>query len=100
MKNKIKKGITVKVMTGKYKGKEGLVTHVIRKKDLVIVEGVNVKKKALKISDTNNENYQFILRPIHISNVKLVSESTTVVESGSKSEPNPKAKKSLRKKSK
>lgn len=43
---KIKKGDTVKVITGKDKGKEGKVLKVADRK--VIVEGVNVVKKHAK----------------------------------------------------
>lgn len=69
---KIKKGDKVKVITGKYKGTEGVVIKSIPKKNLVIVDGVNVKKKAIKQKGADGNNFDYILHPIHVSNVKLV----------------------------
>lgn len=48
---KIKKGDTVVVITGKDRGKEGLVVRAFPKKNLVLIEGVavvNRHKKATK----------------------------------------------------
>ena len=42
---KIKKGDTVKVLSGNDKGKTGEVLEVIPKTEKVIVKGVNVRKK-------------------------------------------------------
>ena len=42
---KIKKGDTVKIISGKDNGKEGKVLQVIPAKKLVLVEGVNIVKK-------------------------------------------------------
>ncbi len=41
----IKKGDTVVVLSGNDKGKKGKVSHVMPKKGLAVVEGVNMKKK-------------------------------------------------------
>ena len=46
---KIKKGDKVQVITGAYKGTIGEVTKVFPKEDKVIVEGVNLVKKHLKL---------------------------------------------------
>ncbi len=79
---KVKKGDTVKVLVGKYKGKEGVVLKAFPKKQQVIVEGVNVVKRAVKKNslklrekpsgDLSDENFEYILRPIHVSNVKVI----------------------------
>jgi large subunit ribosomal protein L24 len=45
---KIKKEDTVQVITGKDKGKRGRVLRILRDKDRVLVEGVNLVKKAKK----------------------------------------------------
>ena len=45
---KIKKGDKVKVITGKYKGTVGTVSAAFPKTNKVIVEGVNIVKKAMK----------------------------------------------------
>ncbi len=72
---KVKVGDKVKVLAGKDKGKEGRVLVTLKKKDRVVVEGINVVKKHLKPGRTNEiggiletEN------PIHVSNVKVVTE--------------------------
>jgi large subunit ribosomal protein L24 len=68
---KVKQGDKIKVTTGKYKGTEGTITKVLKKKDRVLVEGVNVKKRAVKKSDSNNESFVYIQHSIHVSNVRL-----------------------------
>ena len=45
---KVKKGDTVKVISGGNRGKEGTVLSVDRKKDRVVVEGVNIVTKHVK----------------------------------------------------
>jgi large subunit ribosomal protein L24 len=42
---KVKKGDEVEVLSGKDRGKRGVVMRVLAKEDRVIVEGVNVAKK-------------------------------------------------------
>ena len=71
----IKVGDKVRVITGSNKGKEGKVSKVLRNEDRVIVEGVNIVKKHVKPNRTNETGGILeIEAPIHISNVKLVSE--------------------------
>jgi large subunit ribosomal protein L24 len=69
----IKKGDTVVVITGNYKGQKGRVLEVIRKNDRAIVEGVNLVKKHTK---PNAQNPQGGIveqeASIHISNLMLV----------------------------
>ena len=69
----IKKGDTVVVITGNYKGQKGRVLEVIRKNDRAIVEGVNLVKKHTK---PNAQNPQGGIveqeSSIHISNLMLV----------------------------
>ena len=50
---KIKKGDTVKVISGGNKGKTGTVMQVLRKDDRVLVESVNIVTKHVKPSPTN-----------------------------------------------
>ena len=50
---KIKTGDTVMVISGHYKGTIGEVTAVSPRSNRVIVEGVNMVKKALKPSQEN-----------------------------------------------
>ncbi|WP_040225836.1 50S ribosomal protein L24 [Bhargavaea cecembensis] len=69
----VKKGDKVQVITGKDKGKTGVILAAFPKKDRVIVEGVNVIKKHTK---PNQENPQGGIlskeAPIHVSNVMLL----------------------------
>lgn len=70
---KIKKGDTVKVIAGKDKDKEGKVISVDRKKNKVLVEGVNKITKHEKPS-VANQNGGIVQKeaPIDASNVMYV----------------------------
>ena len=70
---KIYSGDEVVVVAGKDKGKRGTVRQVIRDKDRVLVEGVNIAKKHMRARPgvrqagiVDQEN------PLHVSNVMLV----------------------------
>lgn len=69
----IKKGDTVRVISGEHKGKEGLVTEIDRKKYRVKVEGVNLVKKHSKPSAKHPQGGIVEMEAgLHISNVMLV----------------------------
>lgn len=70
---KIKTGDTVRITTGKDKGKEGKILEIDRKNNRVTVEGLNLIKKHAK-PDATNQKGGIISKeaPIHISNVALV----------------------------
>jgi large subunit ribosomal protein L24 len=69
----IKTGDKVRVMRGKDAGKEGTVTKILKNKDRVIVEGVNMIKKHVKPSTTNpNGGVIDTEAGIHVSNVMLL----------------------------
>ncbi|CZQ93401.1 ribosomal protein l24 signature [Trichococcus palustris] len=73
----VKTGDKVKVITGKDKGKEGVILKTFPKKDRVLVEGINIVKKHRKASQTNPTGG--ILEeaaPIHVSNVMLIDAKT------------------------
>ena len=72
---KIKKGDTVKVITGKDKDKEGKVLSVDQKNNKVLVEGINMITKHSKPSAAN-PNGGIIQKEaaIDASNVMLVHE--------------------------
>jgi large subunit ribosomal protein L24 len=73
----VRKGDTVKVLTGNDKGKEGKVLEVITAKNRVIVEGVNMVTKHIKPSATNPQGgIQKMEAALHISNVMLVDPSS------------------------
>ncbi len=72
---KVKVGDKVKVLTGKDKGKEGRVIVTLKKKDRVVVEGINLVKKHLKPGRTNeNGGIVETENSIHVSNVKVITE--------------------------
>jgi large subunit ribosomal protein L24 len=75
MKLNIKKGDNVIVLAGDDKGKKGRVSEVIREKNRVVVEGVNINTKHTKPSAANPQGG--IVKTeggIHISNVALLSD--------------------------
>ena len=78
---KVKVGDNVKVLAGKDKGKEGKVLYTLRKKDRVVVEGVNIVKKHMKPSRMNETGgIVEVEHPIHVSNVKVLTTDKKVKE--------------------
>lgn len=74
---KIKKGDTVKVITGKDKDKEGKVLAVDRKRNKVLVDGVNKVTKHTKPSIANQQGGIIQKEaPIDISNVMYLRSMT------------------------
>ena len=71
---KLKKGDRVVVLTGKDRGKEGVISKVLVKADLVIVDGVNVVKKHQK-SRSATQAGGIIDRdmPMPVSSVAIIS---------------------------
>lgn len=73
----IKKGDKVIVITGADKGKIGIVQRAHPKLEKVVVEGVNIKKKHKKPTQSNPEGSILeIYAPIHVSNVALIDPKT------------------------
>ena len=70
----IKKGLKVKVLSGKDKNKEGEVIEIERSTNRAKVKEINMVKKHVKTTKEkkggiiNKENF------IHLSNLKLISE--------------------------
>lgn len=73
MKIKIKQGDIVKILSGKYKGKEGKVMQILVDEKRVVVDGVNVAYKHMK-SRQRGESGQKIqfFAPVDLSNVQLI----------------------------
>ena len=71
---RIKKGDTVKVLSGNDKGKTGEVLQVLPKVNKVIVKDCKVAKKTVKPDQEKNPDGGFINKemPIDISNVAKV----------------------------
>lgn len=76
MANKIRKGDTVVILAGKDKGGQGPVTMVMPAH--VLVEGMNVKTKAVKANPNKGIEGGFVKQPakIAISNVAVVNPNT------------------------
>lgn len=73
----VKTGDKVKVISGKYKGKEGVILKSFPKQNRVLVEGVNIVKKHQKPSQANQTGGIVEMEaPIHVSNVMLIDPST------------------------
>ena len=90
-KIKIKKGDNIKIICGEHKGSEGKVVKILKEKNKLIVEGINIVKKHLKPNSQNPKGgIKEVESPIHISNVTLLTsngESTRVgfrIEDGKK----------------
>lgn len=76
---KIKKGDTVKVISGKDRGKQGTVKFVLPKVGKVVVEGVNIvkrHKKAQAQQGTKKSGTQEFEAPIPLSKVMFVDAKT------------------------
>ena len=69
---KLRVGDKVKILAGKDRGKDGKVIKTLKKKDKVIVEGINIIKKHMKPTQNSEGGIISVEAPIHVSNVKVV----------------------------
>jgi large subunit ribosomal protein L24 len=82
-KCKLKKEDTVKILTGKEVGKTGRILKIDREKGRVLVEGLNLVKKAIKPkSQTEKGGIKEIEAPFHISNVMIMCKKCGVTRVG------------------
>lgn len=73
---KIRKGDRVKVIAGKDKGKEGVVSRAIPEADKVIVDGVNVARRHTKPTRAMQQGGIIDKdMPIHVSNLAILCSS-------------------------
>jgi len=88
-KLKIRKGDTVKVLSGNSKGKEGKVLDVNLTTKRVIVEGVNIVHKHTKPSATSPQGGIVEKEaPIHVSNLVLLVDGVATKVGRKKDENN------------
>jgi len=80
----IKKGDTVMVIAGDYKGTTGEVKELQADKQRAIVEGVNLRKKHTKPTNDNPGGINEINTPIHVSNLMIVDAKGTPTRIGRK----------------
>ena len=70
---KLKVNDTVQILAGKDKGKQGKIKTINFKTNRVVVEGINIVKKAIKPSQQNQQGGIVDMeKAIHISNVALL----------------------------
>jgi len=70
---RLRKEDTVEILAGKDKGKRGRILKIFRDKDRVVVEGINIIKKAQKKKNQQDRGgIAEIEAPVHYSNVALV----------------------------
>ena len=66
----IKKGMKVKILTGKDKSKEGEVMEIDRKNNRAKVKGINIVKKHVKTTKEKKGGIVSKENFIHLSNIK------------------------------
>lgn len=76
-KIRIKKGDTVMVRTGKYKGQTGKVTATHPRENKVTVEGINIVKKHVKPTQAHPQGAIVeITKPMWVSKVSIVEPTS------------------------
>ena len=83
----LKKGIQVKVISGKDKGKTGEILEINRKLNKVKVKSINMIKKHLKPTKENKGGIVSKESFIHQSNVKNIDEKKKEKKVASKKRP-------------
>ena len=68
----IKKGIQVKILCGKDKGKKGEVIEILRTENKVKIKGINFIKKHVKTTKEKKGGIISKENFIHISNIKIL----------------------------
>ena len=74
----IKKGLKVKVLTGKDRNKDGEVMEIDRSNNRAKVKGINIIKKHVKTTKEKKGGIVSKESFIHISNLKLVDSKSGV----------------------
>tara|TARA_Y100000389_G_scaffold32681_1_gene27774 strand:+ start:185 stop:433 length:249 start_codon:yes stop_codon:yes gene_type:complete len=80
----IKKGLKVKVLTGKDKNKEGEVIELDRPNNRAKVKELNMMKKHVKTTKEKKGGIFSKEAFIHLSNLRLIQEKTKAKKSGVK----------------
>ncbi|GHU21954.1 50S ribosomal protein L24 [Spirochaetia bacterium] len=84
-KFKLRKDDTVQVIAGKDKGKRGRILKIVRDKDRIIVEGINLVKKAKKRrSQQDRGGIIEIEAAIHSSNLMIICKKCGATRIGYK----------------
>ncbi|MDR2376576.1 MAG: 50S ribosomal protein L24 [Treponema sp.] len=92
-KFKLKKDDIVQVITGKDKGKRGRILKILRDKDRIVIEGINIVKKARKRRNQQDRGgIVEIEAAIHSSNTMIVCKKCGPTRIGYKLEQSPEGK--------
>ena len=77
MASKVRKDDQVEVISGEHRGQKGKVLRVIPKRDLVVIEGVNLVYRHLRPSRKNPQGGRIRKEaPLHVSNVLPIDPKT------------------------
>ena len=76
----IKKGLKVKILTGKDKNKDGEVIEIDRPNNRVKVKGINIVKKHVKTTKEKKGGLISKENFLHISNLSLIDQKNKKIE--------------------
>ncbi len=85
-KIKIRTGDKVRVISGSSKGKDGVVLQVLPKLNAVVVEGLNIVKRAKKSVDGSSSGIEEVTMPINVSKVAVLNAQGKTTRLGYKIE--------------
>ena len=74
----IKKGIKVKILTGKDKSKDGEIIEIDRSNNRIKVKGINLVKKHVKTTKEKKGGIFTKENFLHFSNVKIVKDNKKI----------------------
>ena len=70
---KIRKGDTVLIISGKERGRKGKVIEALPKRDRLIIEGINLRKKHMRPKGAGEKGQIVEMpTPLSVSNVKII----------------------------
>ena len=75
--NRLKKGDQVYIISGKDKGKLGIISKIVNE-EKILVDGINLAKKHVKPNPNKNETGGVVEKemPIHVSNAMIYNVKT------------------------
>jgi len=73
----VKKGDEVFVLTGRERGKRGVVRQVMPARGTALVQDINISKRHFKPGRARQAGVVDIEQPIHLSNLALVDPKTS-----------------------
>ena len=71
-----KKGLKVKIMTGKDKNKDGEIIEIDRKNNRAKIKGINIVKKHIKTTKEKKGGIVSMENYIHLSNLKQMENKS------------------------